>query len=57
MLDYNLSDKAVADRKAIDEAVANGASRAEAVAPYLTDAAFEAWYKGFCQALENAANS
>lgn len=57
VLDYNLSDKAVADRKAIDEAVANGASRAEAVAPYLTDAAFEAWYKGFCQALESAANS
>ena len=56
VLDYNLSDRAVADKAAIDAAVAAGTPRAEAVAPYVTDAAFEAWYEGFCQALKNAAH-
>lgn len=56
VLDYNLSDRAAADKAAIDAAVAAGASRADAVAPYVTDAAFEAWYEGFCQALEGAAH-
>ena len=56
-LDYNLLDKAVADKAAIDAAVADGASRAEAVAPYVTQEAFEAWYEGFCQALEGAVHS
>ena len=55
VLDYNLSDKAVEDRAAVDEAVAAGASRAEAAAPYCTDEAFETWYEAFCQALEAAA--
>ena len=56
VLDYNLSDRAVADKAAIDAAVAAGTPRAEAVAPYVTDAAFETWYEGFCQALKNAAH-
>lgn len=56
ILDYNLSDKAAADKEAIDEAVALGMSREEALAPYLTDEAFEEWYEGFCQALETAAH-
>lgn len=56
ILDYNLSDKAVADKAAIDEAVAAGTPRAEAVAPYVTDDAFEAWFQSFCTALENAAH-
>ena len=55
VLDYNLSDKAVADKEAIDEAVANGTSRQDAVAPYITDEAFETWYTSFCDALTEAA--
>lgn len=55
VLDYNLSDQAKADREAVDEAVAGGMTREEAAAPYLTDEAFEAWYEGFCAALEAAA--
>ena len=52
VLDYNLSDKAIADKAAIDEQVAAGASRAEAVAPYVTEAAFDSWYTDFCAQLE-----
>lgn len=56
ILDYNLSDKAVADKEAIDEAVAAGSSRAEAVAPYVTDEAFDTWYEAFTQALNETAH-
>lgn len=56
VLDYNLSDKAVADKAEIDAAVAAGTSRAEAVAPYVTDEAFESWYESFCQTLEAKAH-
>lgn len=57
VLDFNLLDKAAADKAAIDDAVAAGESRAEVVAAYVTDEAFEAWYESFCQALEQAAHS
>lgn len=43
VLEHTLSDKAVADRAAVLEAVASGVSPDEAVAPYLEDAVFEAW--------------
>ncbi|MDO4492485.1 MAG: extracellular solute-binding protein [Clostridia bacterium] len=56
VLDYNLSDRAKADKEAIDALVAAGTPRDEATAPYVTDDAFEAWYTDFCAALENAAN-
>ena len=49
--------RAAADKAAIDEAVAAGTPRAEAVASYVTEAAFESWYESFCQALEEAAHS
>ena len=55
VLDYNLSDKATADKAAIDEAVAGGASRAEAVADYVTDEAFDAWYEALVQTLNEKA--
>lgn len=55
VLDYNLSDKATADRQAIDEAVAGGKSREEAQASYITEEAFETWYQAFSQALQEAA--
>lgn len=56
VLDFNLSDKAAADKAAIEEAVAAGTAREEAVAPYVTEEAFEAWYQDFCQALEAKAH-
>ena len=56
VLDYNLSDKAQADREAIDEQVAQGASRAEALEPYVSDEAFDAWYEDFCAQLEAKAH-
>ncbi len=56
ILDYNLSDKAEADKAAIDEAVAAGADRAEATAVYLTDAVFDQWYEEFVQALNTSAH-
>lgn len=37
-------------------AVAAGTSREEAVAPYLTDDAFDEWYDSFCEALNEALN-
>lgn len=56
VLDYNLSDKAAADKSAIDEAVAGGMSREEAEKDYISDAAFESWYSDFCTALSEAVN-
>lgn len=56
VLDFSLSDKAEADKAAIDAQVAAGTSRKEATAPYLTEEAFEAWYQVFCQALEEKAH-
>ena len=55
VLDYNLKDKAVADRAAIEEEMAGGTSREEAVAPYITEEAFESWYEEFVSALSEAA--
>ncbi|WP_321971823.1 extracellular solute-binding protein [Paratractidigestivibacter sp.] len=54
VLDYNLSDKAAADRAAIEQAIAGGASAADAVAPYVTDDAFSSWFTVFKTALESA---
>ena len=56
VLDYNLSDKAAADKAAIDEAVASGVSREEAEKDYVSDASFESWYADFCEALSQAVN-
>ena len=55
ILDYNLKDHAVADREEIDSQVAQGTSREEAVAPYITEEAFESWYNEFVSALTEAA--
>ena len=55
VLEYNLSDKATADKEAIEQEVADGTSREEAAAPYITDEAFDEWYDSFCQALTEAA--
>lgn len=55
VLDYNLKDKAVADAEAINSEVAAGTSRDEAVAPYITEEAFDSWYEEFVSALTEAA--
>ena len=54
VLEYNLSDRAAADKEAIDEAVAGGASREEEIATYTSEESFENWYEGFCDALSQA---
>lgn len=51
VLDYNLSDKAKADLEEINAKVAAGRTREEAVAPYITDEAFDRWYEDFASAL------
>ena len=56
VLEYNLADRAAADREAVTEAMAGGAGLEEAAAPYVTREAFEAWYSDFCRALDAAVN-
>lgn len=57
VLDYNLSDKARADKDAVNQAIAAGTSREDALAPYISDAAFDEWYEAFTQKLNSAANA
>ena len=52
ILDYSLADKAKADKDAMDAAIADGESREEALAQYLTDENFQSWYTEFCHSLE-----
>lgn len=54
ILDYNLSDQAVKDKKAIDKAVKKGSSRKEEIKKYTSDQAFENWYQAFCEKLSQA---
>ena len=54
ILERTLSDKAVADRAAVVEAVAAGASPEEALAPYLDDAVFDAWLGDLTTQLKGA---
>ncbi|MCM1184569.1 MAG: extracellular solute-binding protein [Roseburia sp.] len=53
VLEYNLADKAAADRESVAAALVQGKSLEEAAAPYVTDEAFEEWYDSFCNALNN----
>lgn len=55
VLENSLQSKAQADAEAVEQAVAAGAARADAVAPYVTDEAFGAWYQQFSDALNDAA--
>ena len=47
-----ISDKAKADKDAMDAAIADGEIREEALAQYLTDENFQSWYTEFCHSLE-----
>ena len=51
ILDYNLKDRVTADKTAMDEAIAAGASREEELAKYTSEESFESWYEEFCEAL------
>ena len=55
VLDYSLSDKAAADKAAVNEAIAGGTSRDDALAPYLGDEAFDQWYENLCAKLKSTA--
>ena len=55
VLDYELSDKAAADAKAIEKKmVKKDISRDKAAAPYISDDAFDAWYEQFIHDLQSA---
>lgn len=54
VLEYNLADKAAADRAAVVAALKQGKSLEEASADYVTNEAFEEWYNSFCSALNTA---
>lgn len=56
MLDNILSDKASADRAAIQAQIDAGMDVDEVIAPYVSDEAFDAWYQTLCQALESSAH-
>lgn len=56
VMDYNLSDRAAADKEAINKAVAAGASKEEEIAKYTSDESFESWYNDFVAALNKAAS-
>lgn len=51
LLEYSMSDLAVADRATVEERIAAGQSAAEAEAEFLTDEYFEAWYQQLCSDL------
>lgn len=54
ILEYNLKDKAVADRELVTAALAEGKTLEEAAAPFLTDENFESWYQQLKEKLEAA---
>lgn len=56
VLEYSLSDKAVADRAVVEKRLSQGVSLEEAAAEYITDEAFDEWYKDFCDALRESVN-
>lgn len=55
VLEYQLSDKAAADRELVEQRLAEGQSRQQAVADLVSDEAFQAWLAGFKAALSEAA--
>lgn len=54
VLEYDLADRAAADREKVAQAVAGGMSLEEACADYVSEAAFEQWYEAFRGALNAA---
>ncbi len=54
VLEYNLADKAAADRASVEEQLAQGVDLEEAAAPYVDEAAFQSWFAEFRTALEQS---
>lgn len=54
VLEYNLADQAAADRENVVRAMEQGKSLEEAASVYVSEEAFEKWYRSFCSALEQA---
>ncbi|MGI6070221.1 MAG: extracellular solute-binding protein [Blautia sp.] len=54
VLEYNMADQMVENRQAVKAAMDAGASLDEAVQDYISEDAFEQWYQGFTQALEDS---
>lgn len=54
VLEYNLSDKAAADRAIVEERLSQGMNLEEACASLVTEEAFEQWYDNFVRALNEA---
>lgn len=52
VLDYELSDKAKADRKAVEKRLAKGESLEKATASYLSEESFERWYDSITAQLQ-----
>ena len=57
VLDTSLSNRAKQDRAEVEEKLASGVSKKEALAPYISDKSFNSWYKEFCKQLKKAANN
>ena len=55
VLEYHLSDRVQADQEAMEQAVAEGASREEELQKYVSEDSFESWYSDFCNALSETA--
>ena len=56
VLDFDLSDKANADRAEILSRIDAGEDAETVIASYLTDEAFDTWYDTLCAKLESKAN-
>lgn len=52
VLEYCLSDQAIQDRELVEERIAQGMDPQEAMAEFLTGAAFDSWYEKTCEALK-----
>lgn len=52
VLEKSLSDQVQADRAAVLEAIVSGVSREDAVALYVTDERFEAWFESFVASVD-----
>lgn len=55
VLEYHLADRAAQDREKVVLALQEGKSLEEAVADYVSEESFEAWFRDFCDALNQAA--
>ena len=55
VLEYNLSDKAAADREQVKAELEAGKTLEEAAAPFITEEAFDAWYESLKAGLDAAA--